>query len=100
MKVQSLEMRLLSFDRYIFRMKFSTGFTCQNLHGFAREEHGSCLASFSFYFALLMVIRILLICNEIVNICKIIFILPCSLIDDYHPCLQLDLDWWVKQIGS
>jgi len=31
-----LEMRDLSFDRYIFRMKFHTGFTYRNFQGFAR----------------------------------------------------------------
>jgi len=29
-------MRLFSVDRYIFRMKFPTGITYRNLHGFAR----------------------------------------------------------------
>jgi len=29
-------MRVFSFDRHIFCMKFPTGFTCRNLHGFTR----------------------------------------------------------------
>ena len=29
-------MRVFFFDRYILRMKFSTGFAYRNLHGFAR----------------------------------------------------------------
>jgi len=35
MRVRSSKMRVFSFDRYIFSMKFPTGFTCRNLHGFA-----------------------------------------------------------------
>jgi len=35
MRVRSSKMRVFSFDRYI-RMKFPTGFTYRNLHGFAR----------------------------------------------------------------
>ena len=35
-RVRSSKMRLFSIDRYIFRMKFPTGFTYRNLHGFAR----------------------------------------------------------------
>jgi len=35
-QVQSSKMRVFSFDRYIFRMKFPTGFTYRNLHSFAR----------------------------------------------------------------
>ena len=30
------KMRVFFFDRYIFRMKLSTGFTYRHLHGFAR----------------------------------------------------------------
>jgi len=33
MRVRSSKMRLFSFDRYIFRSKFPTGFTYRNLHG-------------------------------------------------------------------
>jgi len=36
MRVQSSQMRVFSFDHYILRMKFPTGFTHRNLHGFAR----------------------------------------------------------------
>ena len=38
MPMRSSRMRVFSFDRYrpIFRMKFPTGFTYRNLHGFAR----------------------------------------------------------------
>ena len=36
MRVRSLKMLVFSFDRYIFRMKFPTGLTYRNLHGFAR----------------------------------------------------------------
>jgi len=36
MRVWSSKMRVFSFARYIFRMKFTTGFTCRNLHGFVR----------------------------------------------------------------
>jgi len=36
MRVRSSKRRVFSFDRYIFRMKFPTGFTYRNLHGFAR----------------------------------------------------------------
>ena len=36
MRVLSSKMRVFSFERYIFRMKFRTGFTYRNLHGFAR----------------------------------------------------------------
>ena len=35
MLVRSSKMRVFSFDHYIFRMKFPTGFTYRNLHGFA-----------------------------------------------------------------
>jgi len=46
-------MRVLSFDRYIFRLKFPTGFTYQNLHGFARFPGDStvlvgCVLSLSY----------------------------------------------------
>jgi len=36
MRVWSSKMRVFSFDRYIFRMKFPTGFTYRDLLGFAR----------------------------------------------------------------
>jgi len=36
MRVWSSKMRVFAFDRYIFRIKLSTGFTHRNLHGFAR----------------------------------------------------------------
>jgi len=36
MRVRSSKMRVFSYDRYIFRMKFPTGFTYRNLHGVAR----------------------------------------------------------------
>jgi len=36
MRVRSSKMRIFSFDCYIFRTKFSTGFTYRNLLGFAR----------------------------------------------------------------
>jgi len=36
MRVRLSKMRVFSFDCYIFRMKFPTGFTPRNLHGFAR----------------------------------------------------------------
>jgi len=36
MRVRSSKMRVLFFDCYIYRMKFPTGFTCRNLHGFSR----------------------------------------------------------------
>jgi len=36
MRVRSSKMRVFSFDRSIFRMKFPSGFTYRNLHGFAR----------------------------------------------------------------
>jgi len=36
MQVRSSIMRIFSFDRYNFHMKFPTGFTYRNVHGFAR----------------------------------------------------------------
>jgi len=36
MRVRSSKMRVFSFDRYIFRTKFPTGFTNRNVHGFAQ----------------------------------------------------------------
>jgi len=36
MRVRSSKMRVFYFDRYIFRVKFPTGFAYRNLHGFAR----------------------------------------------------------------
>jgi len=36
MRVRSSKMRVFSVDRYIFRMKFPSGFTYRNLHGFVR----------------------------------------------------------------
>jgi len=35
-RVRSWKMWVFFFDRYIFRMKFPTGFSYRNLHGFAR----------------------------------------------------------------
>jgi len=47
MRVQSSKMRLLSANRYIFRMKFPTGFKYRNLYGFARFPGDStALASY------------------------------------------------------
>jgi len=41
---------VFSFDRYIFRMKFPTGFIYRNLHGFSRFPGDStALASILFY---------------------------------------------------
>ena len=36
MRVRSSKIRVFSVDRYIFRMKFPTGFRYRNLHGIAR----------------------------------------------------------------
>jgi len=36
LRVRSSKMRVFSSDRYIFRIKFPTGFTYRHLHGFAR----------------------------------------------------------------
>jgi len=49
MRVRSSKMRVFSVDRNIFRMKFPSGFTYRNLHGFARFPGDSTAVVFAYF---------------------------------------------------
>ena len=51
-RVRSWKMWVFFFDRYIFRMKFPTGFSYRNLHGFARFRGDSTVLVNFFYRAM------------------------------------------------